>query len=412
MSESQKSHDEVALWRFGIISPLLHRHEHSPLLKQEYASLSQRPWFSPDGEKKYYSSETFRHWVYLYKNIGIDGLRNKQRKDNGNTSVPEEIQTALKQLRKDFPDVTFQRLMKKLRKENLWDGRKPSLSTMYRFAVSHNLKRGKSKSVIDSVRSFEYPHFGDLWSGDFLHGPKVKQGVYAKKSYLHAIVDDSARYIVAARFYLAENTENMLNDLMMGIRRFGIPRRFYTDNGSAYKSKHLRFVAAKLGIALPHTPPGVPRGRGKIERFFRTVRDQFLTGRNRSSLTKINTDFGEWINEYHHTIHQGIGMSPLNRKLTEQKNELVQLDPTQNINDIFRMEIEKKIGNDGCIRMWKKRFEVRDALPGEKIMVYYLPWDQSYVLTGVDKLIAKQVDTNKNATRFDNPQRGKKGSSS
>jgi hypothetical protein len=137
-----------------------------------------------------------------------------------------------------------------------------------------------------------------------------------------------------------------------------------------------------------------------------------LTGRNRSSLTKINTDFGEWINEYHHTIHQGIGMSPLNRKLTEQKNELVQLDPTQNINDIFRMETEKKVGKDGCIRMWKKRFEVLDALPGEKIMVYYLPWNQNYVLTGMDKLIAKQVDTIKNATRFDNPKRGKKGSTS
>jgi len=408
MNEAKKEHDDVALWRFSIISPLLHRHDNSPSLKNEYESLAQRPWFTLDGAQKYYSPDTFRHWTYLYKNSGIDGLRNKHRKDKCSTSLPEEIQRALQGLRKDFPDVTFKRLMKKLKSKNLWDGKKPSSSTMYRFAASHHLGRTEQKGVVEPVRSFEYPHFGDMWIGDFLHGPKVKQGIYAYKSYLHAIVDDATRYLVAGRFYLAENTENMLNDLMMGIRRFGIVKRFYTDNGAAYKSKHLRLVAAKLGIALPHTPPGKPQGRGKGERFFRTVRDQFLTGRGRSSLEKINADFGEWVNEYHHTIHRGIGMSPLNRKLIDQGNELVQLDPTQNINDIFRMEIQKSVGKDGCVRLWNRRFEVRDALPGEKIMVYYVQWDHSYVLTGPDKLIAKQVDIHKNATRFDKPQRGNK----
>jgi hypothetical protein len=280
---------------------------------------------------------------------------------------------------------------------------------LYRFASSHHLGRSVLKGTVEQVRSFEYPHFGDLWTGDFLYGPKVKQGIHAYRSYLHSIIDDSTRYIVASRFYLSQTVENVLNDLMMGIRRFGIPRRFYTDNGSAYKSKHLRFVAAKLAIALPHSPPGKPNGRGKIERIFRTVKDQFLTGRKTSSLTKLNADYGEWINEYHHTVHRGIAMSPLNKKLTDQGNGLVQLDPTQNINDIFRMEIEKTVANDGCVRLLNRRFEVLDALPGEKIMVYYLPWDKSYVLTGVDKLIAKQVDTIKNATRFDRPQRGKKG---
>ena len=117
MSEALKGHDDSALWRFGIISPLLHRHEYSPLLKQEYEALAQRPWFTPGGEKKYYSSDTFRHWVYLYKSLGIDGLRNKPRKDNGSTSVPEELQKTLYQLRKRFPDVTFKLLLKQLRKD-------------------------------------------------------------------------------------------------------------------------------------------------------------------------------------------------------------------------------------------------------------------------------------------------------
>ena len=257
-----KAPDNMSLWRFSIISPLLHRHEDSPLLKQEYALLAQRPWFSPDGQKKYYSSDTFRHWIYLYKTFGIDGLRNKQRKDAGDTSVSQEIQKELCQLRKDFPDMTFKRLMKKLKTKNLWNGKRPSISTLYRFGSYHNIIRTDSKKVIEPVRSFEYPHFGDLWTADYLYGPKVNKGTYTYRTYLHSIIDDATRYIVASRFYEAENTQNMLNDLMMGVRRFGVPLRLYTDNGSAYKSKHLCFVAAKLSISLPHTPPGKLRGRG------------------------------------------------------------------------------------------------------------------------------------------------------
>ena len=98
-------------------------------------------------------------------------------------------------------------------------------------------------------------------------------------------------------------------------------------------------------------------------------------------------------------------MSPLNRKLIDEGAALKHIPPTQNINDIFRMNALKKVGADGCIRMLKKRFEVRDALPGEKIAVYYLPWDTDYVLTGPDMLMAKVVNTQNNAHRYNKPKR-------
>ena len=101
-------------------------------------------------------------------------------------------------------------------------------------------------------------------------------------------------------------------------------------------------------------------------------------------------------------------MSPLNRKLVDQGQPLEQIPPTQNINDLFRMETDKTVGSDGCIRMWAMRFEVRDAYPGEVIRIYYVPWDRSYVLCGPDKLIAKPLDAIKNARRFDQPIRGKR----
>jgi hypothetical protein len=101
-------------------------------------------------------------------------------------------------------------------------------------------------------------------------------------------------------------------------------------------------------------------------------------------------------------------MSPLNRKLVDQGQPLEQIDPTQNLNDLFRMETVKTVRSDGCVRMWAQRFEVPDAYPGETIRIYYLPWDRSYVLCGPDKLIAKPLDAIRNARRFDKPIRGKR----
>lgn len=399
--------DDLALWRFGIIAPLLHRHDDSGPLYRELCSLSQRTYYTAAGQEKRLCADTLRLWLGRYKNLGLAGLRNKQRKDRCTTKVPESLRNALVQLRADHPLYTVKRLLGELLQNGAWDGRKPSRTAMYRFTAAQGLNRNVADAP-GSVRSFEYPHFGDLWSADFLHGPLVREGIHARKTYLHAILDDATRYVVAATFHLAEDTESLLSDLMLAVRRFGIPRRFYTDNGAAFRSHHLRMVAARMSVSLPHTPPYKPQGRGKIERFFRSVRDGLLTGRARTSLQKLNADLAQWVAQYHQSIHSTLNMSPLNRKLADQGAPLVQIDPTRNINDLFRMETDKIVNADGCIRMWGNRFEVPDSFPGEKVRIYYLPWDHGYLLCGPDKIIAKPLDPVRNARRFDKPVRGKR----
>lgn len=395
---------ESGLWRFGVISPLLHCREAGGLLRPEILRLSKKSFLRPDGREVQLSPDTLSNWYYRYKSYGLDALNNKNRRDQGTTSVPLALQDMLTQYRKDHPNWTLQRILNNLQDQDLWDGRKPSRSAVYRYAKTHELYRNPVNPP-ESVRSFEYAHFGDLWSADFLHGPKVRVGVKYQKCYLHAIIDDASRYIVAARFHLAQNIQSLYDDLFLAIRRFGIPLRFYTDNGAAFRSHYLRVVAGRLGIALPHTPAYKPKGRGKIERVFRTIRDQFLTGREKSSLKKLNEDFALWLNQYHNKIHSSLQMSPLNKKLAVQKQPLKQLPSTDKVDDLFRMEAEKKVGSDGCIRMFNKRFEIPDALPKSKTIIYYLPWEQDHILVGENKTVARVVDTNKNATRFDKPLR-------
>ena len=394
------------LWRFGIISPLLHRTEDAPPMSTQIKELSQRFFYTPYGTEKRLCPGTIRDWLSRYRTCGIAGLRNKQRKNRGSTLVSTALQQAIVDLRNNHQQWTVKRMLRFLREQGVWNGHKPGRSALYRFTSANSLNRTTPAASVP-VRPFEYRFFGDLWSADFLHGPMVRRGTYADRTYLNAIIDDASRYIVAARFHRAEDTRSLLDDLMLAIRRFGIPRRLYTDNGAAFRSHHLRMVAARLNISLPHTPPYTPRGRGKIERFFRTVREGFLTGRDRTSIDKLNADFAAWINQYHHTTHRILGMSPLERKLADTGEALKQIPPTQNINDIFRMEQMKRVGSDGCIRMFNKRFEVTGEVPGSLIPVYYLPWDQDYILAGVDKIVVRPVDPNKNAVRFDKPRRGK-----
>ena len=405
MTDAFSQPDDLGLWRFGIISPLLHSTVGDPPLSAQIKLLAQRTFYTPEGREKHICTDTIRDWLCKYRSCGIDGLRNKPRKDRGTTAIPDQLQQAMIDLRKNQPHWTVIRLLRHLRDQGHWNGSKPGKSALYRFAASCGLGRDACQSSTP-VRSFEYPFFGDLWSGDFLHGPQVRRGQYASKAYLHAIIDDATRYIVVARFHRAEDTRSLLDDLMLALRRFGIPKRLYTDNGAAFRSRHLRMVAAKLGVSLPHTPPYMPRGRGKIERFFRTVREGFLTGRERTSLEKLNADLAVWINQYHHFTHSALGISPLERKLTDKGPELKQIAATQNIDEIFCMEHNARVASDGCVRMFKKRFEIPHAIPGSTVIIYYLPWNQDYIFIGPQRQAIKPLDSINNALRFEKPQRG------
>ena len=404
MNKSFDSPRDNALWRFSIISPLLHRSNCVPTRRAQFVTLSQKTFLTPEGREKRLSPDTLRNWLYRYKAQGIDGLRDKLRKDRGRSTVPPTLAEALAVLRDAHPELTVKRLLQKLFEQELWDGRSPSKSALYRYTAAHDLNRNAS-STPQPVRTFEFPYFGDLWSSDFLHGPKVRIGTRAHRSYLHAIIDDATRYIVAAHFYLEENTRSLLTDLMLATRRFGIPKRFYTDNGAAYRSAHLRMVAARLAISLPHTPPYRPQGRGKIERFFRTVREDFLAGKEKTTLSKLNADFSKWINTYHHRIHRSLGMPPLERKLCDQGQELRQLPPNKDLAESFRIKVEKRIYSDGCVRLLRKRFEIPNALPGQRVCIYYLPWEDDHVLVGPDRKIAREPNLTKNAHRFEKPVR-------
>ncbi len=393
---------ELALWRYGIISPLLHRQANDAHLCELLDVLSQNRFIRPDGKITTIQTETARKWLYRYNHGGLTALENKTRSDLGSHNVPKNICDAMWTLRQHHPRWTVALILDTLILHGLWDGTKPSRSLLYRFAKDNNLMRGPHLAGKGTFRAFAFDRFGQLWLADFMHGPKLHMNGKKRKSYLHVIIDDCTRYVVSGRFHAAENVESLIRDLMTATRRFGLAQRLYTDNGAAYSSRYLKVVAANLGMQLPHTPPYRPQGRSKVERFFRTVRERFLAKKRFATFDEINEDFVSFIEDYLNRRHSTLKCTPMQKRLCTD-SVCRALPEVANIEALFRYHRRCRVYKDGTIRLKNRIFEVPECLPGSRVKVFFMPWDLSRVYYGDDMHPALQLDTLANAHRFDHP---------
>lgn len=393
---------DIAVWRFSIISSLLHRTEDDGTLDSCLQKLASRSFRKPDNRAVCFSPETLRKWLYRYRHGGLPALGDRLKSNRGTHGcVPQILAERLHELRQEHPRWTVARMLGELVDEKLWDRKNPSQATLYRFAGTMNLHRDPHLVQHRPAKPFAYQDFGQLWSADFLHGPKIRIKGKKRKTYLHAIIDDASRYVVRAGFFLAEDTEVLMKELMIAIRQHGIPIRFYTDNGACYASRHLKFVCAKLGIHLIHTPPGKPRGRGKVERYFRTVRDGYLEGEKppAHTLEGINDGFRKWLSIYHKRIHSSLGCSPLQKRLS-RPSCCRQMPETVDIEPLFRMKRRCRVYLNNTIRFKKRSFEVPDALPGERLDIWFMPWEPDRVWYGPEMKPAKLADLYQNAQNY------------
>jgi putative transposase len=178
------------------------------------------------------TAEAMRKWLYRYRHGGLLTLENQVRSDKGRQNICQSIAEAMHQLRADHPRWTIATMLQHLLEAQLWNGRKPSESSLYRFAVSHNLQRDPHLSKTDAATApFAYDAFGQMWIADFLHRPKIRHGRYQRKTLLHMFIDDASRWAVEGGFGFGETVEVLIDGLMQAVGRFGIPARFYVDNG-------------------------------------------------------------------------------------------------------------------------------------------------------------------------------------
>ena len=208
---------------------------------------------------------------------------------------------------------------------------------------------------------------------DVMYGPRIQVGARVRRTYLIALIDDATRVVPHAQFMLSEGAVAYLGVLEQALRRRGIPKRLYVDNGAAFRSHQLALVCAKLGIALIHAKPYTPQGKGKMERWFRTVRMQFLpllAAEQLASVEAMTRALAAWVEgEYHLAPHRGLGDETPADKWS-RTSEAIRM-PGADLADHFLSEQKRSVQKDRTVTLDGVAFEVDAALVGERVTLRY-----------------------------------------
>ena len=376
MDEAAKK--EIAVFRFGVIADLvgrkLARGEKERIIREKASCR----WEIPFSTRSRISRGTIIAWARAYaRSHTLESLYPDDRKDKGRPRVmDEETQASLVRLKNEMRGISLRVLIKEAKARGILPGRLTvSHATIYRIFKLHGVTR-KDIAYPDR-RRFEAELPNDIWQSDCLHGPKVMHDGKMRKTYLFAFIDDMTRLVPHAEFYLNERIDSFIDAFIGALSKRGLPRKLYVDNGPAFSTQVLRHATASLGIALIHSRPYKPEGRGKVERFFRTVRMQLLsTIKDGITLDELNQRLGEFIDLYHISRHSSTKEAPLARYGNHL--HLIREAP-KHLMDHFRKRVIRKVDRDRVVSLDGRLYEAPVALIGLSVTLLYHDSDLSRV---------------------------------
>lgn len=321
---------------------------------------------------------TVSTWYYRYKKDGITTMENKTRADS-HTQRKVPVSQLAEAINEVLPSLTVNKvgklpksaLYRVLIERGYFTRAQLAPTTFYRFVREHDLL---TSQVTDKLRmAFAMQHANELWQGDTMHGPAIKQHDGAwKKTYLIAFIDDASRLITHSEFFYRDDTANMINAFRCALYKRGKPERLYFDNGSNYTAKEIHQACLRLDIRLSHAPVRDGAAKGKIERFFRGFRDRFLVLHpSFDSLTSLNQLAQAWIeNDYNNQPHSAIQMTPLARFNLDYRR-LVYLPNDEVTDEVFFVEQTRKVSKVNVFSINNERYECPVDLRGKTIHVRY-----------------------------------------
>ena len=400
---SDKILHELALFRFSLIAPVVNNTYDACSKMQFFRDIASKTHTLPDGKTVKFSSGAIKKWFLLYKNGGFDALIPKTRSDVGkpralDSSCIEKIHA----LKEKYPYITGKLVYQKLVEEGYIKVTTTSLATVLRYIRENNLKRNQLAPV--DRRAFEMQFANDCWQSDTSHGPIIKVNGLKRQTYLIAFIDDASRLILQGEFFFNDNAVNMQIVFKKAIAKYGLPKKLFVDNGKSYKNDQLNLICASLGTVLIHTAAYSPESKGKIERCFRTIKDNWINGidwNTFSSLEQLNAEFNKYLNEkYINSEHSAIGMSPRNRYLKDM--DKFKFVPAELLETHFLHRVTRKVNNDATILLDSKYFEVPQKYIGQRLNIRYLPssTDKAFIFNQDNVLIdtiypLKRVDNSK-----------------
>ena len=345
-------------------------------IRQRIQSVSQQTFEDEEGHPRRFTWRTISTWLYRYKSQGTTSMLTRPRADKGKTRKvsPEQLLEAIEQVLPKFrgKSVTRALVYRTCIEEGLLRREDVAPNTFSRLVSEHELL--KPDSMVKSKRrlAFSKAFANECWQADTLFGPYVPNGKTKTQAKLIAFIDDASRVLCHGQFFTSDNIANLIHSFQTAIYKRGVPEQIYVDNGSNYASAEMSNICARIGTLLCHTPIRDGAAKGKIERFFRTVRDQFLArDLDLSSLPTLNTQFNLWVEEdYNNRVHSTLGMKPIDR-FGIDRDRLRFLPPNQANDELFYIEAERTVRADNTFMLKGVRFEAPADLHSRKIQVRY-----------------------------------------
>ena len=360
----------IGLFRYMLIreaaDPALGSRQRGAMVRE----IAAREHDGPSGRPVRVTRWTLDVWIRAWRQGGFDALVPSPRQSQPRT--PPEVMELAVALKKENPARTAAQVQRILRAQSGWA---PDERTIQRMFSRTGLTALVTAEAAPVFGRFEASRPNEIWTGDALHAIRGA----GRKTYLFAFIDDHSRAVMAARFGFAEDTIRLAAALRPALASRGVPEHVYVDNGSAFVDAWLLRACAKLGIRLVHSQPGRPQGRGKIERFFRTVRGQFLAELTEDraarikDLAELNRLFTAWTETVYHTReHSETGQPPLARW---ESGAPFPVPAAPDLADAFRWSEWRTVTRTATVSMHGNRYQAGPALAGRRVELVFDPFD-------------------------------------
>jgi len=360
--------EKIALKRYQLISPVLA--EPARAQNEYFRKQAEIEHELPRYGLRKVSVSTMKAWLRKYRKGGFDLLKPKNRSDGGRPKrFTQDLLKTIEIKCKGYPSLPVQKLYEMLRDQDLLGQPPVHYNTLLRVVKEQGWLPLKNRT--DVRKAYEVDNVNDLWIADFMHGPQVRTANRSAKAILCAILDDHSRMVVGHAFSASETISALTLVLKEAFLAYGIPKRLYVDNGSSFSSDLLMRSCAQAGISLIHSKPYDSPSRGKVERFFRTVRERLLSALQEGmSLEELNEAFTLWLkDDYHHKLHSGIEERPIDRYHASIGRALIRRLSREELDEIFLIRHERVVNHDATISFKGSLYEVPSAYIRQRIEI-------------------------------------------
>lgn len=262
-NDSNKKEDliqQLALFKFSVISPVVNKTHEFKSDMAFFRNAALKQYTLPNGKISTFSHLTIKNWYINYCKNGLQALVPKGRSDFGSSrALPIDAHKRIFELKSQYPHITGKAIYKKLIEEGVINSKDASISSIYRFLRSNELRH------IPTVerKAFEMEHANDCWQCDTSHGPVITIDGKKVQTYLIQIIDDASRLLVGHQFFLNDNSFNLQIVLKQAVKTYGIPKKIFVDNGKPYQNLQFKIICANLGSALIYAKPYSPQSKRK-----------------------------------------------------------------------------------------------------------------------------------------------------